>query len=145
MSAADVTALSAVIVGEPDQVIVALEARIRAAQLAADLDELSALISEELLFTGPDGQLGTKAQDLNAHASGLVRFLRHEPRELRIRRIGTSAAVTSLLADLAVSVQGVVHTGRYRYTRIWAQEHDRPWQVVGGHVSQLPGQDPNDE
>ena len=45
----------------------ALEAQIRAAQLAADVGALDRLIADELLFAGPDGQLGTKAQDLEAH------------------------------------------------------------------------------
>lgn len=39
-------------------------------------------LAEDLLFTGPDGNLGTKAQNLAAHGSGTVRFRGHEPEEL---------------------------------------------------------------
>ena len=122
----------------PDSEIVALEARLRAAQLAADVGALDALIADELLFTGPDGTLGTKAQDLAAHASGAVRFRVHEPEELRVRRVGPDVAVTALRARLAVEVSGTLMQGVYRYTRVWAREHGGPWRVVAGHVSAVP-------
>ena len=122
----------------PDSEIVALEARLRAAQLAADVGALDALIADELLFTGPDGTLGTKAQDLEAHASGAVRFRVHEPEELRVRRVGPDVAVTALRARLAVEVAGTLMQGVYRYTRVWAREHGGPWRVVAGHVSAVP-------
>lgn len=132
------TPMEAALVGAPDPEIVACEVQIRAAQLTADVAALDGLISEELLFTGPDGQLGTKAQDLEAHASGLVRFREHVPEELRIRRVGANTAVTALRARLAVEVAGTLHRGTYRYTRVWAREDGAAWRVVGGHVSAVP-------
>ncbi len=132
---ADVAAMRAVLVGPPDEEIVALEARIRAAQLAADVAALDALIADELLFTGPDGTLGTKAQDLAAHGSGAVRFRVHEPEELRVRRVGADVAVTALRARLAVEVAGTLTRVTVRYTRVWARENGEDWRVVGGHVS----------
>ncbi|HEY6081060.1 MAG TPA: nuclear transport factor 2 family protein, partial [Polyangiaceae bacterium] len=69
MAKPDITALQQVLVGPDDPEIVALEAALRSAQLAADVATLDQLIAEELLFTGPDGKLGTKAQDLAAHQS----------------------------------------------------------------------------
>ncbi len=134
-------ALAAVLVGPADPELVALEARLRAAQLAADVAELDRLIADELLFTGPDGQLGTKAQDLAAHASGVVRFRAHEPEELRVRRVGDDVAVTALRARLTVEVMGEPSAGTWRYTRVWAREGGT-WRVVGGHVAAVPSADP---
>jgi ketosteroid isomerase-like protein len=131
--------MQAALVGAPDPEIVALEVQIRDAQLAADVAALDRLIADELLFTGPDGQLGTKAQDLAAHGSGVVRFREHEPEELRIRRVGTDVAVVALRARLAVEVGGALARGTYRYTRVWAREAGGAWRVVGGHVSEVPG------
>ena len=130
--------MEAAVRGTADAEIVALEAQIRAAQLNADVDALDLLIADELLFTGPDGNLGTKAQDLEAHRSGLVRFRAHEPEELRVRRVGADVAVTALRARLEVEVAGKVVRGTYRYTRIWARQSGEPWRVVGGHVSEVP-------
>jgi len=138
----DVAELEAVLAGSQDPQMVALEAELRAAQLAADVPALDRLIAAELLFTGPDGQLGTKTQDLKAHASGVVRFRSHVPEELRVRRVGTDVAVTALRARLEVEVGGRVVRGTYRYTRVWAREADGTWRVVGGHVSELPAQPP---
>jgi ketosteroid isomerase-like protein len=134
MLQADVDLLQAVLTGPNDPEMVRLEAEIRCAQLSADVAELDRLIADELLFTGPDGQLGTKAQDLDLHRSGVVRMLEHTPIELRVRRIGNDAAITALLTRLVVEVNGALMRGAYRYTRVWARERGA-WRVVGGHVA----------
>ena len=131
------SSLESVLVGSPDPEIVDAETRLRAAQLGADVDALEDLISEDLLFTGPDGRLATKSQDLEAHRSGVVRFRDHEPQELHIRRVGADVAVAALRAWLVVEVAGCVLSGLYRYTRVWARENGGPWRVVGGHVSAI--------
>lgn len=137
----DILPLAAVLVGVHDDEIVRLEARLRAAQLAADLESLDTLIDDDLLFTGPDGALGTKAQDLQAHRSGLVRFQEHEPTELRVRRVGVDVAIVALRARMSVAVGGTVVRGAYRYTRVWARDRVGTWRVVGGHVSAVGNSD----
>jgi ketosteroid isomerase-like protein len=134
--------MNEVLVGAADPEIVALQVEMRAAQLAADVDVLERLISDDLLFAGPDGQLGTKAQDLEAHRNGVVRFRRHEPQELRIRRVGDDVAVTSLLTRLSVDVAGQPNGGFFRYTRVWAREAGGgQWRVVAGQVSAVSEND----
>ena len=132
---ADQMLLNAALVGPPDPEIVELETRLRAAQLAADVAALDELIGEDLLFVGPNGQLATKAQDLDAHATGVVRFREHVPEELRVRRVGSRVAITSLRTRLVVDVAGVLDRGTYHYTRVWARDEGGDWRVVGGHVS----------
>jgi ketosteroid isomerase-like protein len=138
MTGVDLSIMQAAVRGTDNPEIVALEAQIRAAQLTADVGALDRLIAEDLLFTGPDGQLGTKAQDLAAHGSGTVRFRAHEPEELRVRRVGSNVAVVALRARLAVEVAGTLVRGTYRYTRVWAREDGGSWRVIGGHVSEVP-------
>jgi len=135
----DSTLLSDVLVGAPDPEIVDLEARLRAAQLTADVAALKELIDDDLLFVGPDGRLATKSQDLEAHSSGTVRFREHVPEELRVRRVGSDVAVTSLRAVLAVEVFGVLSRGTFNYTRVWARDFNATWRVVGGQVSSVSG------
>ena len=137
MTHEDLATMRSVLVGDADDEIVAREAELRAAQLAADVAALDRLIADELLFAGPDGQLGTKAQDLDAHGSGVVRFRAHEPEELRVRRVGADVAIASLRARLTVEVGGQTVQGTYRYTRVWAREDGRMWRVVGGQVSEV--------
>jgi ketosteroid isomerase-like protein len=126
--------LGEILVGPDDPEIVAAEAELRTAQLAADVAALDRLIDEDLLFTGPDGQLATKAQDLAAHASGIVRFREHEPQELHIRRVGDDVAIAAIRARVVVEVNGAIIRGTVRYTRVWARQDGR-WRVAGGHVS----------
>lgn len=137
----DLAVIQAVLVGSAEPEIVACEARIRAAQLAGDAGALDRLLSEDLLFTGPNGQLATKAEDLAAHRSGMVRFLGHEPEELRVRHVGNDVAVAALRARLTVEVGGRFLSGTYRYTRVWAREGGNSWRVVGGHVSEVPAEE----
>ena len=138
MSPTDVAVMQAIVVGDADPAIVRREAELRRAQLDADVAALDGLIADALLFTGPDGQLGTKAQDLDAHASGVVRFHSHEPEELRMRPVGRDVVVAALRARLAVEVLGSLVEGTYRYTRVWAREDGGEWRVVGGHVAEVP-------
>lgn len=117
--------------------ILALEERLRSAQLNADIATLNELISENLLFSGPNGELATKSQDIEAYREKIVRFLRHEPEEIRVRRIGNDVAIVSLCTKLTVEVSDEITKGLFRYTRVWARENGAPWQVVGGHVSEV--------
>lgn len=130
-------AFQSILIGPDDPEIVALEAALRAAQLSADVEALGRLISDDLLFTGPDGQLATKAQDLTAHRTGTIRIREHAPTELRIRRLSPDAALVALRTRLVVDVQGSPVRGAFRYTRVWSREEGQ-WRVVGGHVAASP-------
>src|ERR1044072_7345471 len=48
----------------------AAERRLQAAQLASDVVALDALLDDRLVFTGPEGNLYSKADDLQVHRSG---------------------------------------------------------------------------
>ena len=137
MMDAEIAVVESVLVGAPDPEIVALEERLRSAQLDANAGALDQLISDDLLFTGPDGNLATKSVDINAHQFGLIRFRKHEPEALKIRRVGADVAIVALRVWLEVEVSGNVISGTYRYTRVWAREGDRNWRVVAGQVSEI--------
>ena len=114
--------------------IAQVEEELRRAMLAGDVDVLDRLISERLLFAGPDGELASKANDLHAHRDRLVRFLRHEPDQVEMRRVSSECVVVSQRTYLAVEVAGTVHHGRYRYTRVWGREAGE-WRILAGQVS----------
>lgn len=126
-----------------DERIAALEAELRAAQLASDADALDRLISNDLLFTGPDGRLATKEDDLAAHRGGVVRMRVHEPREMRMRPVGDGVVLVALLTRVAGEYAGQPFDGLVRYTRVWAREADGAWRIAGGHVAPV-GASPSD-
>jgi uncharacterized protein (TIGR02246 family) len=117
-----------------DAEIAAMEQELRRAQLESDVAALDRLISDDLLFTGPDGNLATKADDLGAYRDGVMRVATHEPEALRVRAVGPDVAVVSLRARMTGSYAGNAFAGVARYTRVWAREDGR-WRIIGGHVS----------
>lgn len=109
------------------------EAALRRAQLASDVRELDRLVDDALVFTGPNGAVYGKQDDLDAHRRGLVRIARLEPSEERIQRFG-HIAVVSVRMEMSGTFEGAPFAGPFRYTRVW-RAHPDGWRVVAGHVS----------
>lgn len=116
-----------------DGMLRASETALRAAQLAGDVGALDRLLDDALVFTGPDGAVYGKADDLDAHREGWVSIGRLEPSDERIQQYG-SVAVVSVRMDMAGSWQGQPFEGPFRYTRVWRRTADG-WRIVAGHVS----------
>lgn len=113
----------------------AAEAALRRAQLTNDTDTLDQLLDDALVFTGPDGALYGKADDLNAHRRRWLRLSRLEPSEERVQCFGP-IAVVSVRMEMAGSFKGTPIAGPYRYTRVWCERPDG-WRIVAGHVSAM--------
>jgi len=120
-------------VGLADDSLRAREAALRRAQLTGDAATLERLVDDALVFTGPDGAVYGKADDLAAHRQGWVRITRLEPSEERVQRFG-NVAVVSVRMEIAGTFKGVPFAGPFRYTRVWCERPDG-WRVVAGHVS----------
>jgi ketosteroid isomerase-like protein len=116
-----------------DDTLRACEATLRRAQLASDVAALERLLDDSLVFTGPDGAVYGKADDLDAHRQGMIHITRLEPSEERIQRFG-SIAVVSVRMEMAGTFRGAAFAGPFRYTRVWCQRPDG-WRIVAGHVS----------
>lgn len=120
-----------------DPVITGLEAELRQAQLDGDVAALDRLIADDLLFTGPDGRLATKAEDLAAYRNGVMRVTSHDPKELRVHRVRPDVAVAALQARMTGVLSGNHFDVIARYTRVWAIQDGR-WQIVAGQVAVQP-------
>jgi len=114
----------------------AAERRLQAAQLASDVAALDDLIDDTARFTGPDGSLLTKADDLRAHASGQQVLSRVEEEDLQDLVVGDTG-VTWFLGTLEAVVDGQQVTARMRYTRTWTSD-DRGWRVIAAHATVIP-------
>jgi ketosteroid isomerase-like protein len=113
----------------------ACESALRRAQLEGDVQELDRLIDDELVFTGPNGLIYGKHDDLNAHRSGAIRITRLEPSDERIQNFG-DIAVVSVRMEMSGTFEGQAFSGPSRYTRVW-RRHGDSWRVVAGHVSAI--------
>jgi ketosteroid isomerase-like protein len=113
----------------------AAELALREAQLAGDVAALDALIDDHLVFTGPDGMIYGKQDDLEAHRRGAIRITMLEPSDERVQDFGDIVVVTVRM-EMRGSFNGAPFAGPFRYTRVWRQR-ERRWRIVAGHVSAI--------
>jgi ribosomal protein S18 acetylase RimI-like enzyme len=116
--------------------VMTCERELRRAQLTSDVPVLDRLLDESLVFTGPDGKIYGKADDLHLHRTGGIRIHRLEPSDERVQRLGDVAVIT-LRMDMEGTFGGTPFGGPVRYTRVWRAGPDG-WRIVAGHVSPIP-------
>lgn len=117
------------------------ETALRRAQLAGDIATLDKLLDDDLVFTGPDGLLYHKRDDLDAYRAGAIRITKLEPSEEHVQDF-ESIVVVSVRMEMSGSFQGADFAGPFRYTRIW-RKADNSWRIVAGHVSPVTGSESN--
>ena len=110
------------------------ERRLQAAQLASDVTALDALLDGELLFTGPDGSLFTKEDDLTGHRTGWQVMHTLEEVDLRVRVVG-STGVTWVLTTMSGTLGEQPFAGRMRYTRTWTHDAEAGWTVIAAQAT----------
>ncbi len=113
----------------------AMEARLREAMLAGDLEMLDALLADDLVFTDHTGHRMTKADDLATHKSGRLKIERIDISDQRVRPSGTGAVVT-LVAEVAGAYDGQSFSATFAYTRVW-EATDEHWRVAAAHCSAI--------
>jgi Domain of unknown function (DUF4440) len=92
--------------------VVAVEAQLRDAMLSSNVETLDALLADDLLFTNQAGQRLTKADDLAAHSSGLLKITRIDISDRRVRPSEWFAIVT-LVASVGGSFDGQSFSGSF--------------------------------
>ena len=112
----------------------AAERRLQAAQLASDVAALDDLLDDRLIFTGPDGKLYGKQDDLRVHRTGtqVINTLHEE--ELTMLVAGETG-ITWFLGRLSGSIDGTPFEARMRYTRTWVRDTERGWRIIAAHAS----------
>jgi hypothetical protein len=118
----------------PTSALLEAERRLQAAQLAADADTLDRLLDDRLVFTGPDGRLYTKQDDLEIQRGGRQRLTRVDAEEVTALVDG-SVGVTWFLGTVAGVFLGEEFSQRVRYTRTWVRSDEHGWRVLAAHVS----------
>jgi len=99
--------------------IVAREDALLRAITSNDVALLDDVLHDDLLFNGPDGQTGTKAQDLANYRSGGIQLRRAEASDRLVSSIGDDVVVAVTVAlegsYLGVPVDGPYKPEMYRY------------------------------
>jgi hypothetical protein len=111
----------------------AADRRLQRAQLAADADVLDQLLDDRLVFTGPDGILYSKQDDLQLQRSGHQRLTEVTEEELTAVVVGDTG-VTWFRGTLAGRFKGEEFVAHVRYTRTWINT-PAGWRLLAAHVS----------
>jgi ketosteroid isomerase-like protein len=114
-----------------------LEAQLAQAMLQNDVVMLDRLLSDDLVFSGPDGVIVNKAQDLAIHQSGDIIFTTYEIDELLVQSYNP-IAIAHVKVNLAGNFRGEDFAGDFRYLRIYLKQ-DEQWKIIGGQVTAIAG------
>src|SRR3954470_18548232 len=98
--------------------ILKTEALLLQAMKAHDIDQLDALLHDDLLFHTPDGQIITKAIDLQLHRSGDM-VIDHIAASDYSVNIISNTAVVSLVVETSGRIGDQAMAGKFRYLRVW--------------------------
>jgi ketosteroid isomerase-like protein len=111
----------------------AAERRLQAAQLASDTAVLAEVIDDAGQFTGPDGKLYSKGDDLRAHETGHQVLTRLVEEDLQVWAT-EHTGVTWFLGTLEGSLGGQPLAARVRYTRTWVRDRTG-WRIIAAHAT----------
>jgi hypothetical protein len=109
--------------GEPvEQELKTLETELAQAMLQNDVAALDSLLSDEVIFTAPQGGVIDKIQDWALHQSGDLMVTTYETDDVIIR-VYDSRAITNLKVKVAGLFKGECFFGTYRYTRTYLKKN----------------------
>ena len=118
--------------------IESLEKQWQVAMLAADTTVLDKLLSDDYLGIEPNGEVVTKAQQLEHMRSRQFVISKLQTSDVKIKLLGQIAIVTSL-AHVAGVIDGDTLQGAFRYTRIYKRVASGNWKVTNFEVTPATG------
>ena len=115
-----------------EKTIVDLESRLREAQLQSNIEELSCLIDDDIVFSGLDGSVLGKEDDLNLHKLAEFQITRMNliSREIRLFE---NTVVVNVLMDACAVFNGQPQADKIRYIRVWHKFPDG-WRIISGNM-----------
>jgi ketosteroid isomerase-like protein len=119
-----------------------LEETWRTAQLNADLDTMDRLLSDDYVGITMNGQVVTKAQQLDRMRNRNLVLTRISLDDVKVKLIGTTTAVVTCLAQVEGTSDGAPMHGTYRYTRVYTRAPAGNWKITNfeaTRVNSTPG------
>jgi ketosteroid isomerase-like protein len=119
-----------------------LEQQWRAAQLNGDVAAMDKLLSDDYIGISINGQVNTKAQQLERTSSRRVSLTRMDLNEMKVKLIGSIAIVTSR-AEIEGTSDGESVKGTYRYTRVYQHLPTGVWKITSFEATRIPQATPS--
>jgi ketosteroid isomerase-like protein len=118
--------------------IVVLEREWQKAAVTGDIPVMDKLLSEDYLGIMTNGEVLTKAQELEHMRSHQLLLTKLQATDFKIKLIGQIAIVTSL-AQVEGSSDGELLHGAYRYTRVYQRLPSGIWKITSFEVTPATG------
>ena len=118
---------------EAEKALRALESRLDAARVNADVALFEEVLAAEFQTTNPVGALVGREQTLGDARSGALKVTSSQSIDITVTLVETGAIVRGK-AVMKAAYQGRDISGVYAYTHVYVQRDGR-WQVVAAHTS----------
>jgi ketosteroid isomerase-like protein len=122
--------------GQVEGKVQQLEHDLANAEIKGDSAAVERLEAADYVFTGPDGMVTGRQDDINDLKTGNFKVEAVDLDELKVRVYGDAAVVTGKATLKNCNYHGKDISGPYRYTDVWAEVNGK-WQLVAGQASAL--------
>ena len=109
----------------------------RAAMISADIDKISSLITDDLVYTHSSGKVDDKKSLLDAIRSGSLDYEKIEPRNTVVRAKGGTVVVTGIVS-ITVKAPDGLKSFDARFTAIHMRSKEGNWQLMAWQTTRLP-------
>ena len=129
--------LAATLAAGPAEDVATAEQSRQRALVAGDADALAAVLSDELQYLHPRGLAETKAEQVAALRERRVAYTRYDVRDLKVRLLGTDAAVATGEFAQRKLANGEWREGTLRFHAAWRREA-AGWRLFSFQSMQPP-------
>jgi ketosteroid isomerase-like protein len=119
-----------------------LEEDWRAAELSGDVDAMDKLLSDDYVGITMSGQVVTKMQQLDRIRKRSLVLTKLALDDVKVKLIGTSAAIVTSLAEVEGTNDGVPMHGTFRSTRVYSRLPSGAWKITNFEATRV-GQGPS--
>jgi ketosteroid isomerase-like protein len=119
-----------------EQDVLELDRAFNRAVGANDAAFMDSVLSDDCILTNTKGRVFGKSTRMTMTQSGSLVFDSYTADDLRISIYGDCAVVTERNTSVAGSGKDRVHTGQFRYTRVYVKRQGR-WQVVAAQKTRI--------
>ena len=115
--------------------IAEIEQRFTTAIIKKDDVAVDALLADDLLHVGFEGQIAGKAEYMAFFKQGAWQYKKYEPSNVTIKALGNVAVVTGRV-DRTIVVNNVETVGAFAFTHVWSRTGDR-WRLTSSTVTTI--------
>jgi ketosteroid isomerase-like protein len=99
-----------------------------------DVAAMERILADEYMYTSSEGTVTNKAQEIERHKSGRIKFEIAETTDQKVRITGNGSAVETATFRVKGTNDGKAFDETERYTTVWVWRGGR-WQIVADHTS----------